>query len=144
MDTPRIDCVLPRPGEWLPGPRGGSVVSAVLGCLPMARTSFVFALAGVVLAAPAGPPAQIVTASRLVDVRTGAYRPNQAVLVRDGKIDAVGPLADIKAKAPAGATTIDLGGATLLPGLIDCHAHLLDAMEAQWRPGAAIGLTLPA
>jgi len=107
------------------------------------RLSFVVCLAaaGVALA-PANPPPTIVTAARLVDVRTGTHRPNQALLVRDGKIDAVGAPADIKGRAPSGAATIDLGTATLLPGLIDCHAHLLDAMEAQWRPGEAIVIML--
>jgi imidazolonepropionase-like amidohydrolase len=45
-----------------------------------------------------------------------------AVRVRGDRIDAVGPLAAV---SQAGATTIDLPGATLLPGLIEAHAHVL-------------------
>jgi len=45
------------------------------------------------------------------------------VLVTGDKIAAVGPAADVR--APAGATTIDLPGTTLLPGLIEGHSHLL-------------------
>jgi imidazolonepropionase-like amidohydrolase len=45
------------------------------------------------------------------------------VLVTGDKIAAVGPAADVR--APAGATTVDLPGTTLLPGLIEGHSHLL-------------------
>jgi len=46
-----------------------------------------------------------------------------AVVVKDGRITAAGPAR--KLKVPANARRIDLGGATLLPGLIDAHTHLL-------------------
>jgi len=46
-----------------------------------------------------------------------------AVLVHDGAIAAVGPLDSIN--APAGAQRIALPGATLMPGLIDLHSHVL-------------------
>src|SRR5918993_3426478 len=45
-----------------------------------------------------------------------------AVRVRGDRIEAAGPAAAV---APAGATTIDLPGATLMPGLIEGHSHLL-------------------
>ncbi|MBW8824111.1 MAG: amidohydrolase family protein [Xanthomonadales bacterium] len=45
------------------------------------------------------------------------------VLVRDGRIVAVGPAASVT--VPAGAQRIELPGATLTPGLIDLHSHLL-------------------
>jgi imidazolonepropionase-like amidohydrolase len=45
------------------------------------------------------------------------------VLVRGDRIASAGPAAQVR--APAGATTIDLPGATLLPGLIEAHSHLL-------------------
>lgn len=47
-----------------------------------------------------------------------------AVLVTGNTIAAVGPAAELKAKAPAGTRTIDLAGMTLLPGLIDAHSHV--------------------
>ena len=46
-----------------------------------------------------------------------------AVLVRDGAIVAVGPQADVA--VPADARRIALPGATLTPGLVDLHSHLL-------------------
>jgi imidazolonepropionase-like amidohydrolase len=47
-----------------------------------------------------------------------------AVLIENGKIKEVGVPARVQADAPAGVKTIDLGSATLLPGLIDAHTHL--------------------
>jgi imidazolonepropionase-like amidohydrolase len=54
------------------------------------------------------------------------------VLVTGDKIAAAGPAADVR--APAGTTTIDLPGTTLLPGLIEGHSHLLlhPYNETQW------------
>ncbi|RYY21073.1 MAG: amidohydrolase family protein [Cytophagaceae bacterium] len=49
--------------------------------------------------------------------------PGWAVLVEGDKIKAVGPAAQLT--APAGATTLELPGLTLLPGLIEGHSHLL-------------------
>src|SRR6266576_18085 len=45
------------------------------------------------------------------------------VLVRDEKIEAVGPASEIK--APAEAKVIELPGLTLMPGLIEAHSHVL-------------------
>ncbi|HEU5412870.1 MAG TPA: amidohydrolase family protein, partial [Candidatus Angelobacter sp.] len=72
----------------------------------------------------------IVKAARLLDVKTGKYLENQAVLVRNGDIDSVGSFATLKAEAPD-AQVIDLGPATLLPGLIDCHTHLLQNYDGK-------------
>lgn len=49
-------------------------------------------------------------------------RIGQTVLVEDGRIVAVGPAAEVD--APMGARELDLGGAYLLPGLINMHVHL--------------------
>ncbi len=48
-----------------------------------------------------------------------------AVAVRDGRVLALGSRADVRRVAGGGARRIDCGGATLLPGLIDPHLHLL-------------------
>jgi imidazolonepropionase-like amidohydrolase len=108
-----------------------------------AAATVVVALAGAdATPQPRTAGAVVLTGSRIVDARAGAYRTGQALLIRNGKIEAVGPVPDIRARAPRDATNIDLAGATLLPGLIDAHAHLLDGMEGAWRPGDAIVLTL--
>jgi imidazolonepropionase-like amidohydrolase len=67
----------------------------------------------------------LLKAGRMLDVRSGKYVSNAGVLIENSKIKEVGPFADIQAHAPHSATLIDLGTATLLPGLVDCHAHLL-------------------
>lgn len=107
-------------------------------------TSLIVILATTVTAAagqtstPAAPAVTVIKASRMLDVKAGGYRPNHALLVADGRITQAGPASDIASKAPAGATTIDLGTATMMPGLIDCHAHLLARMDEQFGAGANI------
>ena len=53
----------------------------------------------------------------------------EALAVKDGRILAVGPRADIE-KAHKGAATrrVDLGGKTLLPGFIDAHGHYINSL----------------
>ena len=60
----------------------------------------------------------------LFDSVAGEYRPDQAVLISDGKIAAVGAAGTLS--APAGAIVIDGTGKTLLPGLWDAHLHVGD------------------
>jgi imidazolonepropionase-like amidohydrolase len=71
------------------------------------------------------PKSILLKAARILDVRTGKYLINAGLLVENDRIKEVGPMAEVQLHAPKGATIIDLGMATLLPGLIDCHAHLL-------------------
>ena len=73
------------------------------------------------LAAQSAAPVTLVRAARLLDPRTGNVLAPAAVLIEDGKIKQVGA----QISAPSGATIVDLGSATLLPGLIDSHTHLL-------------------
>src|SRR5262245_14759780 len=53
------------------------------------------------------------------------------LVIVDGKVASVSTGA--AAPAPAGATTVDGGGKTLLPGLIDAHGHVTDLGEARLR-----------
>ncbi len=61
---------------------------------------------------------------QLFDADAGRFLPNQAVLVRDGKIVEVGAAGSVR--APAGVRTIDGSGKTLVPGLWDSHLHIGD------------------
>ncbi len=67
----------------------------------------------------------IIRAARLLDVGDGRVLADQAILVEGDRIRQVGPAAGIAAEAGRGARIIDLGDVTLLPGLIDCHNHIL-------------------
>ena len=69
--------------------------------------------------------AAIVRAAQVLDVRTGSYIKNAAIYVEGERIVAVGAAVDVAKQASASATVIDLGDATVLPGLIDCHTHLM-------------------
>ena len=77
------------------------------------------------LAAQSPTLVTLVKAGRLLDPRTGNVLSPAAVLIENGKIKEVGAPSQVQAHAPAGVKTIDLGSATLLPGLIDSHTHLL-------------------
>lgn len=76
------------------------------------------------LAAQSSAPATLVKAAHLLDPRTGKVLSPAAVLI-EGNIKEVGTPERVQADAPPGVKTIDLGKATLLPGLIAGHAHLL-------------------
>jgi imidazolonepropionase-like amidohydrolase len=66
----------------------------------------------------------IVRAGHLLDVANGTYAADQGIVISGNTIDAVLPFAQAQASAPS-ATVIDLTSYTVLPGLIDCHNHLL-------------------
>lgn len=64
----------------------------------------------------------VVRAGRLVDVDRGQVLRDQLIVVRGERIEAIQPGTS---RPPAGARLIDLSRATVLPGLIDCHTHLI-------------------
>jgi len=73
-------------------------------------------------AAPAGPPILLVP-DRVWDAVDNAPHDGWVVLVRGDRIEAAGPRAQVS--TPADATTIQLAGTTLIPGMIEGHSHLL-------------------
>ena len=72
-------------------------------------------------------PVSFIRAGKLLDVDSGRLLTNQMILLRGGKIEAVGEHVTV----PSGATVIDLSKFTLLPGLIDCHTHLADMTDGE-------------
>ena len=58
----------------------------------------------------------------LVDGTGAAPKADQTIVIRSGRIVAVGPTASVQ--IPAGARTMDMNGSTVIPGLIGLHDHL--------------------
>jgi imidazolonepropionase-like amidohydrolase len=69
-------------------------------------------------------PALAFTHVKVYDADGRRFLADQTVVVKDGRIAAVGPAATVA--APAGARVIEGRGHTLLPGLWDCHMHFGD------------------
>ena len=103
--------VQPPPAPWKgagPTPCVGSD-GGVKQCVPAAR----------VIAIRAG---------RLFDSKAGKLLAKQVIVVQGDKITDVG--AEGQVKIPAGADSIDLSQATVLPGLIDAHTHMFNTPKA--------------
>jgi len=78
----------------------------------------------------------IIRPGRVLDVRSGELRSNQAILIEAEKIVQIGAASEVK--AATGDTTIDLPEATLLPGLIDAHTHLTFDLNSLGYQGLGI------
>ncbi|MFL5573143.1 MAG: amidohydrolase family protein [Gemmatimonadaceae bacterium] len=95
--------------------------------LLLGATATVVPRAGFAQARGRQPPAPVTTTllvpDRVWDGVGDTPHSGWAVLVTGNRIVAAGPRGQIT--APAGATTIDLPGTTLMPGLIDAHSHVL-------------------
>ena len=88
--------------------RFAALLAMTAGCFSYAQTP------------PASPPATVLRAARLLDIEAGRIiRPGE-VLVRGERIVEAGTTVN----HPPGAEVVDLGDATLMPGLIDAHVHL--------------------
>ncbi len=74
----------------------------------------------------------------------GSEPPAAALLVRAGRVARVGGEAEVRAAAPAGATTMDLRGTTVTPGITDAHIHLTSWALARRRIEFAEAPTLHA
>src|SRR4051812_36720964 len=93
---------------------------------------------GLLVLLPIAGQAQVtvVRAGKLVNPEAGTTSINQLIIVEGRKIKAIGAGLQI----PAGATVIDLSNMTVLPGLFDCHTHLL----TNWGPAAGLNPTAEA
>src|ERR1700692_394909 len=69
-----------------------------------------------------GQRAVVIHAGRLFDGTSDRLLNNQVIVIEGDRISEVGPAE--KVKIPAGAEEIDLGKTTVIPGLIDGHAHM--------------------
>src|SRR5215471_8558718 len=62
-----------------------------------------------------------IRAGRVFDSKSGAMLNNQIILIKGDRITNVGSSVDV----PAGARVIDLSSATVMPGMIDAHVHVV-------------------
>lgn len=77
----------------------------------------------------------VIKAARLFDATSDSLRQPGIVVVTGNKIQSVG------AQTPTGATVIDLGDATLLPGFIDAHTHLTMDFDPDYNSARLAGLS---
>ena len=86
------------------------------------------------------PETILFTNARILDPEAGRLGTAEGVLVRDGRIAEVGS----NIGAPTDAKLVDLGGRTLMPGLIDCHVHVVAESLDLWgnmiAPSSLAGL----
>ena len=105
--------------------------------LDMKRTFGLFAIfaAFVVAHATAQVPAPGViafTGARVIDGTGAAPIENATIVVTNGRITAIGPAASVM--PPAGAMTVNVAGKTIIPGLINSHAHIDPDISANPGP----------
>jgi imidazolonepropionase-like amidohydrolase len=125
--------ILGVPGEWRAARLGQQGFLAALGMTVMVATALGAQQATPPAASPNAPALDlsavslpIPAAGRLVAITnatimtaSGATIPKGTIIIRDGKIAAVG--ADVA--VPAGAKVIDGAGKYVTPGIIDAHSH---------------------
>src|SRR5262245_48124322 len=75
------------------------------------------------------PKPVAIKAGRLLDVKTGKIANNVFISIENHRIKSIGN------EAPAGAAVIDLSSALVMPGMVDCHAHILGNL-GDLTPGA--------
>ena len=100
--------------------------------------SVVFCFVLTTVGAQQSPSSKVIAvrAARMLDVKSGSLVPNAVVLIQDDKIMAAGP----SLKIPGGTEVVDLGDSTILPGLIDCHTHLMARMSDDDPQGYGLSL----
>src|SRR5215469_7444985 len=67
----------------------------------------------------------LLKASRILDIKAGHYLEEAGILIEGDRIKEVGRAAEVAAHATKDVPVLDLGSTTLLPGLVDCHTHLM-------------------
>lgn len=82
-------------------------------------------------------PVIVLNHVRVIDGTGSAPRTNQAIVIQDGKIVAIGDAADVK--TPDHAQVVNLSGYSVIPGLVGMHNHLhYTADQSQDAPGQLI------
>src|SRR4051812_34163995 len=95
---------------------------SITGSISRRGGNLLATLLAVALAGSASAETTILRHFTLIDGTGRSPVADQSLVIVDGKLSWVGP--DARLKAPAGATSEDLRGKFLMPGLIDSHVHL--------------------
>src|SRR5258708_15042336 len=85
-----------------------------------------------------GQKVVVIRAGQLFDGKSDQLVSNQVIVIQGDRIAEVGPAASVK--IPAGATEIDLGMGTVLPGLIEGHNHMFKIGD---YPGTGADAAVP-
>ncbi len=86
---------------------------------------------------PSPTPQRVaIKAGRLLDVKKGGIATNVFIFVENHRITSVGK------DAPAGVPVIDLSSAFVMPGMVDCHAHIL-GNQRDVAPAASLRMSSP-
>src|ERR1700694_342111 len=113
----------------------------------MTAPHFLFAaLAAIVVAAPANaqaPAADTILVNGKIITLDGASSVAQAIAIQGDRILAVGSNEEVRRRADARTNVIDLGGRTVVPGLMDSHIHALRAglpysVGLSWMGGSSL------
>jgi imidazolonepropionase-like amidohydrolase len=88
----------------------------------MKIASVVGLLGGLILATPADAQTTALRGARVIDGSGGAPIDNATIVIRDGRIVAIGPAAGTP--VPSGAEVVDYIGKTIIPGIISDHSHV--------------------
>src|SRR5262245_11011946 len=89
---------------------------------PMKIASSLTLLGVLICAASADAQTTVLRGARVIDGTGGAPLDNATIVIRDGRIAAVGPSANTS--VPDGAEVVDYSGKTIIPGLISAHSHV--------------------
>lgn len=107
------------------------VLGSLTACLIVTPGHAQFGPATAEEAGAAASEVVAIRAGHLFDSRSGTMAADQTIVIRGDRIADVGPGARVH--VPAGARAIDLGDATVLPGLIDAHTHIFLTGESHGR-----------
>ena len=111
-----------------------SAVPAMIAAQEQARGERFTRLARELAHKPAG--ALVIRGARLFVAESASVQPGMTVVMNGARIAAVGK--DGSVKIPTGATVIDAGGKTLLPGLWDMHVHIQPGEEGLMHIAAGV------
>jgi imidazolonepropionase-like amidohydrolase len=90
-----------------------------------------FSLITLAISFAASPPNEsiLIKTTRLIEMSKGSITNDQAILINGPTIVEIGPSSVVSQHAAGKVRVVDLTDLTVLPGLIDCHAHVLGNLK---------------